>query len=245
MIKLNLNVPTCWEDLSQKQLFYYFYLVSSGKYSLDEIKAMCLLRFAGVSVENDGQRYQLVVDKRKYNMHPRQIAEVLYTMDWLGNTPVYPVRIDMIQKRRARFDPFMRDLTLSNYTVLENLYQGYLHTKDNTLVEDMALILYGDKLKLTAPEVYAVFFWFTTLKNYLSDFFPNYFVPAPVSPNDDTDLAEIGRRLEKQQATQLRALTKGDITKEKQILNTSIWSAFAELDAQAEEYAKMEKQLKK
>lgn len=244
MTKLNLTVPTSFEDLTQRQLFYYFFLVSSNQYNEDEVKSMCLLRFANVEVERNGRDYLVVVDKRKYNLRPRQIAEVLYTMDWMFVFPDYPVRIDVIQRHAAKYDKYLHGLTFEQYTNLENLYQGYLYTKDESLITEMAFILYGKMMKLSAPETYSVFYWFSTLKRYLSNYFPHFFTPAPVPEAENVDLNEVGRRLEKQLATQLRALTKGDITKQAEILHADMWTALEELDAQAEEYEQMKKQMK-
>ena len=44
---------------------------------------------------------------------------------------------------------------------------------------------------------------------------------------------------------QIRALTKGDITKEKEILALDTWRALTELNAQAREYKQLQAQLKK
>lgn len=44
---------------------------------------------------------------------------------------------------------------------------------------------------------------------------------------------------------QIRALTKGDITKEKEILSLDTWRALTELDAQAKEYEEMKKMYNK
>jgi uncharacterized protein YbjQ (UPF0145 family) len=51
----------------------------------------------------------------------------------------------------------------------------------------------------------------------------------------------IGRRLQEAMNAQIRALTKGDITKEKEILALDTWRALTELDAQAREYDEMKK----
>ena len=40
---------------------------------------------------------------------------------------------------------------------------------------------------------------------------------------------------------QIRALTKGDITKEKEIFEMDTWRALTELDAQAQEYEDLKK----
>ena len=40
---------------------------------------------------------------------------------------------------------------------------------------------------------------------------------------------------------QIRALTKGDVTKEKEILAMDCWRALTELDAQAQEYQELQR----
>lgn len=58
---------------------------------------------------------------------------------------------------------------------------------------------------------------------------------------DDGDLlggggGSLSRRLQDSMDAQIRALTKGDITKERDILNMDTWRALTELDALAREY---------
>ena len=45
----------------------------------------------------------------------------------------------------------------------------------------------------------------------------------------------IGRVLQESMNAQIRALTKGDITKEKEVLHLDTWRALTELDALAKE----------
>ena len=66
--------------------------------------------------------------------------------------------------------------------------------------------------------------------------FPNFFQPLGISSSSDLMSEDIGRQLMNAMNTQIRALTKGDITKEKDVLKMDVWRAFAELDAQAKEY---------
>ena len=54
--------------------------------------------------------------------------------------------------------------------------------------------------------------------------------------------APLGRRLQEAMNAQIRALTKGDITKEREVLSMDTWRALAELDAQAKEYEELKKQ---
>lgn len=244
MTKLNLVIPSCFEEMTQRQLFYAMFLLSAGKYTPDEIKTMAIIRFAELDISQSGNgSYLVVYNKKKYNIRSYQIAEALPAMDWLLDIPETPVHLHFIQKTKALYNDYMHGLPFEKYLTLENLYQGFLHTQDYSLLEDMANILYGKKLKLSAPEGYAVFFWYASLKKCLSAQFPNFFCPAPVN-EVSMDLASIGRQLERQMNTQIRALTKGDITKEKEILALDMWRALTELDAQAKEYEEMKKQMK-
>ena len=53
----------------------------------------------------------------------------------------------------------------------------------------------------------------------------------------------IGSQLQEAMASQIRALTKGDITKEKDILAMDTWRALTELNAQAKEYKHLNAQI--
>lgn len=245
MTRLNLVIPSCYAEMTQRQLFYAMFLLSSGKYTPDEIKTMAIIRFAELDISQSGNgSYLVVYNKKKYNIRSYQIAEALPAMDWLLDIPDEPVHIHTIQGIKSLYNDYMHGLPFEKYLTLENLYQGFLHTQDYSLLEDMGTILYGKPLKLTAPEAYSIFFWFASVKKNLSARFEHFFVPAPVS-EVATDLAAIGRQLERQMNTQIRALTKGDVTKEKEILAMDMGRALTELDAQAEEYQEMKKQLKK
>lgn len=55
----------------------------------------------------------------------------------------------------------------------------------------------------------------------------------------------MGAMLQEAMDAQIRALTKGDITKEAEILALDTWRALTELNAQAREYKQLQSQLKK
>ena len=53
----------------------------------------------------------------------------------------------------------------------------------------------------------------------------------------------IGKQLQESMDAQIRALTKGDITKEREILSLDTWRALTELNAQAKEYKQINAQI--
>ena len=161
-----------------------------------------------------------------------QLAGFLPLMDWLLAVPERPVRLEKVQGCEA-FAADLQGLPFEQYLALENLYQGYIHTKNFLLLDEMTPMLYGKKLHLTATEAYNVFLWFASVKRMFAMRFPHFFVPSPVS-SDEVDGATFDK-LYRAMNLQIRALTKGDITKEKEVLHLDTWRALTELDALAKE----------
>ena len=224
---INITVPESYSELDQKQLRYAYFLLSSGQYDPDQIKALCLIRWGKLQPE------QLEA------LRPEQIAAFLPVMDWLIAIPSFPVRLDEIQGHKAVYDAQLHGLEYQNWLVIENHYQGYLHQKDIVHLNAIASILYGADLHLSPVEAYSVFVWVAAVKQLFAQRFGSFFVPAAVSGEESE--GNIHQKLVRAMNTQIRALTKGDITKEKEILSMDVWRALTELDAQAEEYNELKK----
>lgn len=228
---INITVPTSYPELDEKQLRYVCFLLSSGQYEADQVKALCLIRWGKLTQE------QLEIIK------PEQIAAFLPMMDWLLQIPEMPVRLESIHGHQALYDAQLHGLQYQSWLVIENQYQGYLHKKDIVFLNAIAQILYGADIHLAAPEAYSVFLWVAAVKQLFARRFCNFFVPAAVE--GDEGEGNIHQKLVRSMNTQIRALTKGDITKEKEILAMDVWRALTELDAQAEEYNELKKQYDK
>lgn len=237
---LNLQVPQSWSELTQDQLHYACFLLSSGHYEADQVKALAIIRWSklqpkaftpeGLQVEMDGQ--QCVI-------RSEQLASFLPLMDWLMAVPERPIRLEKVQGCEA-FAADLQGLPFEQYLALENLYQGYIYTKNFLLLDEMTPMLYGKKLHLSAAEAYGVFLWFASVKRMFAMRFSHFFVSSPVS-SDEVDGATF-EKLYNAMNMQIRALTKGDITKEKEILAMDTHRALVELNAQAEEYEQLKKQ---
>lgn len=223
---INITVPTSWAELDQKQLHYVCFLLSSGQYEPDQVKALCMIRWGKLTPE--------LLELLK----PEQVAVFLPIMDWLLEIPPMPVRLEVLQKHEAVYDSRLHGLPFELWLAIENQYQAYLHRKDIVYLNAIAKILYGKELYLTAPEAYSVFLWIASVKQYFARRFPHFFVPAPVRDDQQQNIHE---QLVRSMNTQIRALTKGDITKEKEILAMDVYRALTELDAQAEEYNELKR----
>ena len=148
-------------------------------------------------------------------------------------------------RKHAALPADFQGVEFEKYIYCDNLYQGYLSTQKQELLNEMAGILYNAPgIKTNAAEKLSTFYWFASLKELFSRTFPSFLRPAGsmTSENLLEQGAPLGRRLQEAMNAQIRALTKGDITKEREVLSMDTWRALAELDAQAKEYEELKKQ---
>lgn len=234
--KINLTFPDGWENLSDAKLKFIFKLLSKN-YSILDIIIIALFRWNKVRVlarKGDGS-YILKSKLKDFNglfeVSPLQLGECISLIDWIHDVPQYPVRVSRFGCVKALPADFM-GVPFESFIIAENLYQGYMSTHQEDFLDQLAYILYPSRFNML-PSVSPwmrinVFYWFCSLKSFFSKKFSEFFVPAqpgsfPPSPEDAMN-------------AQIRALTKGDVTKEKEILQLDTWRALEELNAQAREY---------
>ena len=245
---INFNVPSNWAELGDKRLRYVYELIA-GDCTSDELKILCLLRWSDTKVigRQDSGAYLLKKGKMLFEATPLTLAELLPHLDWLSAVPTEPVRLSKINRRDALAADF-QGVPFETYIVCDNLYQGYLQTQDDALLDQLADVLYPGRkeLKLKPAERISIFYWMAALKDFFSRRYSDFLQPATAdkanllgaSPN-------YGAMLQEAMDAQIRALTKGDVTKEGEILALDTWRALTELNAQAREYKQLQAQTKK
>lgn len=249
-ISINFIVPQGWHELSDKQLRYVYQLLAQN-FTSDEVKTLCLLHWTGTKVigKQNTDGYLLRKGRFLFEVTPLTLAELLPNLDWLGSLPTSPIRPVKLKHRpgiAADFD----EVPFEQYIIVDNLYQGYLHTQDDTLLDEIASVVYpGIKTPLAPDERIAIFYWVASLKSSLASRYPDFFSGNPET--DDGNLlansqSPISRsRIEDAVNAQIRALTKGDVTKEAEVLALDTHRALTELNAQAREYKQLNSQLNK
>ena len=142
------------------------------------------------------------------------IAEVIPSLDWHDAIPASPVRLKKL-RNHASVDAEFHGVPFQTYIVVENLYQGFLSTQKDDLLDDLALVLYpGCSATLTAEERISIFYWVASLKDMFARCFPDFFQPATANAENLLGSSpNIGKQLQESMDAQIRALTKGDITK--------------------------------
>ena len=247
VIHIDLTVPQGWHELSDKQLRYAFELIAKG-FTSDEIKTLCLFRWSGLSVRHrHNADFVCKLGKRSFVVTSLQIAEAIPALDWLDTIPPQPVCISRI----GRFRPFAADFSevaFEKFIICDNLYQGYLTTQSDDLLDQLASILYQSPIpiSLSPAERISAFYWFASVKDLFARQYPNFFQTA-AQPDNLLGGSRLPTGAQIQQAvnTMIRALTKGDITKEREILSLDTHRALTELDAQAKEYRELNEKMPK
>ena len=239
VLHIDLAVPQGWHELSDKQLRYAFELIAKG-FTSDEIKTLCLFRWSGLSVRHHhNAEFICRLGKRTFRLTALQIAECLPALDWLDTIPPQPVCISRIGRYRP-FAPDFSEVAFEKFIICDNLYQGYLATQCDDLLDQLASILYNHNLSphnLSPAHRVSIFYWFASVKDLFARLYPNYFQTAS-QPDNLLGGSRLPSGAQIQQAVNamIRALTKGDITKEREILALDTHRALTELDAQAKEY---------
>lgn len=243
-VAVDFSVPQGWGALSDRQLRYVFLLLSHGA-DTDELRLRCLFRWSRVRLIGRKPDGLCIFKKGKllFEVSPLVLAELLSHLDWLGSMPPGPVRPSSLRRHRALPADFAQ-VPLETYIIVDNLYQGYLHTEDDALLDELATVLYpGVKAPLAPWERIAVFYWVASLKDFFARKFSDFLRPAG-STSDGNLLGTTAPSVEEAMNAQIRALTKGDVTKEAQVLALDTWRALTELNAQAREYKEINSKLK-
>lgn len=115
---IDIKVPTCWQQLSDKQLRFVFKLLNGNlrsanslrhvfdkyicrkssdltvNFSLPQVKALCLLKWAKMKIlRREGSIFIMKYNKQTFPVTALQLMEVTQAMRWLGDFPGNPDRL--------------------------------------------------------------------------------------------------------------------------------------------------------
>lgn len=237
---LSFSLPDSWDKLSGKQLYYALFALKT----FDDVQAKAylfvrLLKIRILKKTEAGWLCQIRLSlfrRQKFFIQEWQVQYYLQRLDFINDPGLTPVRFDRIGNFRA-IDSRLHHMKFRDYIRLENYYQGFLSCKDETLLLNMGKLLYrdkkggyADKLRLDEVQLLSVMMWFGAVKNLFSVKFPSFFQKVdPGSGEEQTFDMEAVMNAE------IRALTGGDVTKERDVLEMDCWRALTELNEKARE----------
>lgn len=253
---IDFKIPDSWAKLTQKQLRSVYKYFASERFTMHQCKLLLALKFAGASYMGMSDAGPVVrIDKQNLYLTDDQLLAIAHEMDFLDGYPNFPVRIYQMNHRYA-VHPLMRDINFAQWLAIENFYAGFLTTKDISLLNEILCILYPAKggigrfLKpfknvkgIDYRHINAIY-WICAFKTWLTKRYSELFrIPS----ENDIQLCDNNSPLKVMESmeAQIRALTKGDITKKEQVLQMDLHSALTELNALALESRKFNESLKK
>jgi hypothetical protein len=250
-----LIIPTRWSALKPQELRDLLDVMASAaevnnntpfrtaddysSQTFARVAMRCALRWNKVKVVcRYGDGWLLQQGSQQYPVTAAGCLKVVQTMEWARHIPPEPVRLDSIGSAKAVDAYAVNELSFENYLACENYWQLFSAAAngryDSSLLREMAVILYGsDSIEPTPGELLGVFYWWASLKAWLGSMFSNFYRPATGTASVDGDSLRRGVD------AQIRALTKGDITKEPTVLALPAIRAITELDALAREYEEL------
>lgn len=236
---VRFTVPVSWEQLTQQQLHFVlklYYLYGSHPSGLTVVKVHALRYFCGFEVirhTDAGWLCRLQESGKEFLLNAELLPSMEEQLSWLEQPEDMTVRIENVCGYEAA-NMWLQKLHFGHYLALENHYQNYLQGHEQKQLDRMLHYLYGIPVNpyLDIPvEPYVLlsaFFWFTAVKKRFSQIFPHFLKRAGNGRQTGTWQTQF-----EMTQMQIRLLTKGDVTRYQQVIDSDTWQALYELDALA------------
>lgn len=242
-VKVDIQLPTKWNELTDKQLHYFAFL--SSHYDSEMVKALMVLRLLDIRpLKPHGREWKCEYKGRIVYINASELVPGIETLKFLDTTAA--IRPTTMRNYHAVNVLLQDDFTFYEYIRVETFWQRYVNTQRTAFLAMMANYLFRTSdgkyadfgSELTQTEQAIVVLWYIGAKNVLAQYFPDFFKKSENTEVEQADIMETNDAM-------IRALTGGDITKEQQVLDSQCWRAFAELNAKARESKELKKLYKK
>lgn len=247
---IDLKLPKSFRQLSKAQVKWIYRTISKNhELTAMELKTFAFIRFSGIKdvhFNSISSLWEIRLGKSTFLVDADQMAAAIRELDWILFPPARPWRPDSLAWGKPT-DADFSDMDFATYLEIENLFQGYLSTTNPELLKKIGQRLVRRRLRgFRKYELLIIFAWVESVREHFSTrLFRDLFQKV----ESDTLAAESPRPSAKQlkdaMDAQIRALTKGDITKESEILSMPCHRALTELCAQAQEYRSLKESMKK
>lgn len=238
---IDIKMPTKWTELSDDELRLVFRAIDTYTDPKDNVPFHVFRCLSGMRVERREEDRFLCSfgnGKKKFRcwLTPAQLDEHLECLSFLSEPGDVPVRLNRIgfgqKKSYQGVNPQLHGVSFLDYVKVENLYQGFIRTKDITDILKITSILYPgfrpEKDRISAYEALSIIQWLVQVKEMFSKTFHHFFKPAGADSGTAPSMVEIMNN-------EIRALTGGDVSKEEEIFDIDCWRCLTELDFKAKE----------
>ena len=231
------RLPCQWSNLTNREVrTVYRFMAVTPRDELPIVLFGILTNMRVNRCEPDKTAVSFLIDGKTVNTWIDNIvlSELSKKLEFVFDPGDYPVRSEYIDGRRA-VDRCFHGLTFGEYIRIESLYQGYITSKNAEALVRIANILYRHETKkkekpiteLRQWQSLMIISWVTQVKSLFASTFDDFFKPAAGEVEAPAMLEIIDN--------EIRALTGGDVSKEKEILEIDCWRALTELNFKARE----------
>ncbi|MDE5923712.1 MAG: hypothetical protein K2G75_00165 [Muribaculaceae bacterium] len=242
-----------WDQLSDSEAWQVLRLLTADGVKTADVPLMTFFMLNRFNVVGrSGSGFIVASPDTIFELTPEVAVTLARPFEFIHKPAPMPWRPGRFRKYLAiRAD--LSTLTFADWLYIENHLQRVISTGDFSLLDNlnallmdrpkwMRMLLPAGHGRFTRPERLAVFLWLQSVKSYLQIRFPDFFIPV-----DSKESAEpvTPRMMQDSMDAQIRALTKGDATKEKEVLELSLYRALTELNALAREYQELKRQSEK
>ncbi len=241
----SVTVPESWEKVKFSQ-FRDICKLFAADISATTFDSLLFLKLAGIrvigfdSAEDESSSFCIVNIRGKFHMIGKDVGGfAVECVQWVHSVaPMKAVAAFMPSVHKSAIDPKMSGSSFGEFLAADNVYSGYVATGRADLADRLVRVAWPKLRKIRPWHRPAAVIWFSSLKNYLADSFQDLYSEADSSDifagNHNSPAA-----VKEAVNAQIRALTKGDITVEKEVLAAPLYRALTELDQLAKEYKEL------
>lgn len=245
-MNINLITHRNFSEMTEKELRYLCRLLVAGQ-TETQIHVKCFIKFSGIKiVTRMNECYWFTKPKLKgfFKLEDEQVAFFATEFKFLTSKYDGITPFKRIWLNARPVDKLLRDVTFATYFEAENHYQAYIFKKDEKYLIKLLAVLYKKSEKYmqrysTATDRMMCLLWFIGIKSHFARKFKNLFVFEKQNLDEDDDDNPVPPNMYLIITNQVRMLTDGDITKNKQVLGSLTWDALTELDNKCREYKKL------
>lgn len=239
-MSIDVKMPTGWHELDGRRLLTVFLLMAESA-DITEVQACCFVSWAGWRVYGRVNGNYAVKNRNghRFIISPETMAAGMEALAWMEQPPARPFRLPVLYRGRAvPLETSFHDVPFGTFLSCDNLFQGYLATGRPELLDDLGRILYDGRVDVFDDGMRLMLcYYFSALKTFFAATWPHFLQGGNTSAGGNLlACAPAHQSVRERMNVQLRALTKGDVTKESEVLAIDTWRAMTELDAIANDY---------
>ena len=238
-MRVDLTLPKGWHEVKGDKLVKLAKLYMSHRAKPDFL-SRCFFLFSGwkplrkreIVVDGKNQ-YWFKKGKQKFYIDADLFTTLVKKLEWVSTGISLPASMPPVRGFR-HCNVKLYSVTLEDYLSADNYFNAFTQTGESRYLGKLFAVFYSRRhwfSRASKIQKYAVFLWFTGVKNYLVNKYPYIFsgnsgntgIPSP----DETILSL------------LSSLNNGNVTANKDIFKTHVHECFYELNLKIEHAPKI------